>query len=67
MVFGSEVAAIGRVSARVLTSGRSQYAGSVNAIPILHDLVVLSEPSKYCLRIAAKRRLASILEGDASK
>lgn len=46
MVFASEFAAIGWVSARVLASGRCRYACSVNASPITHDLVVLSEPSK---------------------
>jgi hypothetical protein len=46
MVFASEFAAIGWVSARVLASGRCWYACSVNACPIPHYLVVLSEPSK---------------------
>jgi hypothetical protein len=46
MVFASEFAAIGWVSARVLASGRCRYTCSVNASPIPHDLVVLSEPSK---------------------
>ena len=46
MVFASEFAAIGRVSARVLASRRCRYACSVNASSIPHDLVVLSEPSK---------------------
>ncbi len=46
MVFASEFAAIGRVSTRVLASGRCRYACSVNASSIPHDLVVLSEPSE---------------------
>jgi hypothetical protein len=46
MVFASEFAAIGWVSARVFASGRCRYACSVNASPIPHDLVVLSEPSQ---------------------
>jgi hypothetical protein len=46
MVFTSEFAAIGWVSACVLAPGRCRYACSVNASSIPHDLVVLSEPSK---------------------
>jgi hypothetical protein len=46
MVFAAEFAAIGRVSARVLASGRCRYACSVNASSIPHDLVVLSAPSQ---------------------
>ena len=46
MVFVSEFAAIGWVSACVLASGRCRYACSVNASSIPHDLVVLSELSK---------------------
>jgi hypothetical protein len=44
MAFADEFAAIGRVSARVLASGRCRYACSVNASSI--DLVVLPEPSQ---------------------
>jgi hypothetical protein len=46
MVFAAEFAAIGGISARVFASSRCWYARSVNASPIPHDLVVLSEPSK---------------------
>jgi len=46
MVFASEFAAIGWVSAYVVAPGRCRYACSVNASSIPHDLVVLSEPSK---------------------
>jgi hypothetical protein len=46
MMFAAEFAAIGRVSARVLASGRCRYACSVNASSIPHDLVVLAEPSQ---------------------
>jgi hypothetical protein len=46
MVFASEFATIGWVSACVLAPGRCRYACSVNASSIPHDLVVLSEPSK---------------------
>jgi hypothetical protein len=46
MMFASEFAAIGWVSARVVASGRCRYAGSVNASSIPHDLVMLSEPSQ---------------------
>ena len=49
MVFASEFAAIGRVSARVPASSGGRYACSVNARSIPHDLGVLSEPSKYRL------------------
>lgn len=45
MVFAAEFAAIGGISAGVFASSRCWYARSVNASPILHDLVVLSEPS----------------------
>jgi hypothetical protein len=44
MAFADEFAAIGRVSARVLASGKCRYACSVNASSI--DLVVLPEPSQ---------------------
>ena len=46
MMFASEFAAIGWVSACVLAPGRCRYACSVNASSIPHDLVVLAEPSK---------------------
>jgi hypothetical protein len=49
MVFAAEFAAIGWVSARVHASGSCRYACSVNTSSIPHDLVVLSEPSKYRL------------------
>ncbi len=46
MVFTAEFAAIGRVSACVLTAGRSWYACSINASSIPHDLVMFAEPSQ---------------------
>jgi hypothetical protein len=46
VVFASEFAAIGGISACVLAAGRCRYARSVNASSIPHDLVVLSEPSQ---------------------
>ena len=49
MVFAAEFAAIGWISTRVLASSRCWYARSVNASPIPHDLVMLSEPSRNLL------------------
>jgi hypothetical protein len=44
MVFAAELAPISGISARMLATRRGRYAGSVNASPIPHDLVVLAEP-----------------------
>jgi hypothetical protein len=49
VVFAAELATISRISARVLTTRRGGYTGSVNASSIPHDLVVLAQPSKNCL------------------
>lgn len=46
MVFASEFAPIGWVSACVLAPARCRYACSVNTSSIPHDLVVLSDPLK---------------------
>ena len=43
MVFAAEFATIGRVTARMLATGRCRYASGINASSIPHDLVVLAE------------------------
>ena len=45
IVFAAEFAAISGASTSMLVSSRCRYACRVNASPILHDLVVLAEPS----------------------
>ncbi|MCY0910394.1 hypothetical protein OTB17_01610 [Massilia sp. H27-R4] len=49
MVFAAELAAISRVSASMLATGRCRYAGCVNAGSIRHDLVILSELPQHRL------------------
>jgi len=46
MVFAAELTMIGRVSARMLTTRRSEHTGSVDASSIPHDLVVLAQLSE---------------------